>query len=76
MTIDRTTTIDIDGMTCGACVAHVTEALEDLPQVLNVSVELRSGETSPVTVVSNEDLDADAVRTAIDEAGYAVVGIH
>lgn len=74
--MDRTTTIDVDGMTCASCVAHVTEALEGLPEVLNVSVELRAGETSPVTVVSNEDLDADAVRAVVDDAGYAVVGIH
>lgn len=74
--MDRTTTVEIDGMTCGGCVAHVTQALESVPGVLDVSVELRSGETSPVLVVSNEPLDGDAVRTAIDEAGYAVVGIH
>jgi copper chaperone len=73
---DRTTTIDIDGMTCSSCVAHVTDALENLPQVLNVSVELRAGETSPVLVVSNAALDADAVHAAIDDAGYTVVGIH
>jgi len=74
--MDRTTTVEIDGMTCHNCVAHVTEALESLPQVLDVSVELRAGESSPVTVVSNTPLDADAVRTVIDDAGYSVAAIH
>lgn len=73
--MDRTTTVSIDGMTCSNCVKHVTEALEGLPSVLDVSVELRAGETSPVTVVSNHALDADAVRAAIDDAGYEVVSI-
>lgn len=73
---DRTTTIDVEGMTCSNCVAHVTEALEGLDQVLNVSVELRAGAASPVTVVSNDELDGAAVRAAIDDAGYTVAAIH
>jgi copper chaperone CopZ len=73
--LDRTTTVYVDGMTCSNCVAHVTEALEDVSGVLNVSVELRTGESSPVTVVSNEALDGDAVRAAVDDAGYSVARI-
>lgn len=74
--MDRTTTIDVEGMTCGNCVKHVTEALTGLEPVLDVSVELRAGEASPVTVVSNHALDEAAVRAAIDEAGYTVTAIH
>ncbi len=74
--MDRTTTVDVTGMTCGSCVKHVTEALEGVDGVLNVSVELRAGEASPVTVVSNDDLDHAAIRSAVDEAGYAVEAIH
>lgn len=73
---DRTTTVEVDGMTCGGCVAHVTEALEGIDGVLNVSVELRSGESSPVTVVSNDALDGDALRAAVAEAGYSVAAIR
>ncbi|WP_420113149.1 heavy-metal-associated domain-containing protein [Pseudactinotalea sp.] len=73
---DRTTTVDVEGMTCGNCVAHVTEAIEGVDGVLNVSVELRTGEASPVTVVTNEPLDEQAVRAAVDEAGYRVAAIH
>lgn len=74
--MDRTTTIDVEGMTCANCVRHVTEALEGLEAVLDVSVELRSGAPSPVTVVSNDPLDEAAIRAAIDDAGYTVATIH
>lgn len=73
--MDRTTTVSVDGMTCGNCVKHVTEALEGVPGVLDVSVELRAGETSPVTLVSNDSLDEAAITAAVDDAGYAVVSI-
>lgn len=74
--MDRTTIVDVTGMTCGNCVAHVTEAIEEVPGVLNVSVELRTGEASPVTVVTNTPLDEAAVRSAVDEAGYEVAGFR
>ncbi|WP_154796261.1 heavy-metal-associated domain-containing protein [Occultella kanbiaonis] len=74
--MDRTTTIDVTGMTCANCVAHVTEELEGVDGVLNVSVELRTGEASPVTVVSNVPLDETAIRAAVDEAGYDVAAIR
>lgn len=73
---DRTTTVDVEGMTCSNCVAHVTEAIESVDGVLNVSVELRTGEASPVTVVTNGALDEAAVRAAVDDAGYTVAAIH
>lgn len=74
--MDRTTTVDVEGMTCANCVAHVTEALEGVDGVLNVSIELRTGEASPVTLVSNDELDAQALRSAVDKAGYSVTAIH
>jgi copper chaperone len=63
----------VDGMTCSHCVASVTEELEALDGVEAVSVALNAGGTSTVTVSSVAPLDADAVRAAIDEAGYALV---
>ncbi len=68
------TTLSVDGMTCGHCVQSVTEELTAVPGVKDVSVELRNGGSSPVTVVSDEPLPADAVRAAVDEAGYTLVG--
>ncbi len=69
-----TTTYAVQGMTCGHCVHAVTTELSGLPGVQDVSVQLAPGATSEVTVVSAEPLPADAVRAAVDEAGYSLVG--
>ena len=67
--IDRTTTLKVSGLTCGHCVAHVTEELEALKGVKDVSVVLEKGGQSVVTVVSDVVLDDAALAEAIDEAG-------
>ncbi|MFI2753852.1 heavy-metal-associated domain-containing protein [Cellulomonas sp. P22] len=67
-----TSTFGVDGMTCGHCVQAVTTELTELPGVKDVSIELVKGGTSQVTVVSDEPLADDAVRGAVEEAGYAL----
>jgi copper chaperone len=62
-----TRTYTVSGMTCGHCVASVTEEVRELPGVENVDVVL---ETGAVTVTSSEPLEDDAVRAAVEEAGY------
>ena len=69
------TTIDVTGMTCGHCVSAVTSELSGVDGVERVTVELVNGGTSHVTAFSDVELAADAIRAAIDEAGYDVVGI-
>ncbi|PFG36850.1 copper chaperone CopZ [Flavimobilis soli] len=69
------TTLDVTGMTCGHCVSAVTRELEAVPSVKNVSVDLNVGEASTVTVVSDAPLPEDALREAIDEAGYELAGV-
>ena len=39
----ETTELKIDGMTCGSCVASVTKALERVPGVQDVEVDLGTG---------------------------------
>ena len=73
--IDRTVELSINGMTCGHCVASVTEELSEVPGVLNVKVILNSGATSKATVVTNTELDDNALRDAVSEAGFELVGI-
>jgi copper ion binding protein len=60
-------TYTVQGMTCGHCVASVTEEVQEIPGVENVDVVL---ETGAVTVTSSEPLDDAAVRAAVEEAGY------
>lgn len=71
-----TTVIDVEGMTCGNCVKHVTEELTELDGVSAVDVDLNAGEVSPVTVTSTAALDEAALRAAVDEAGYTVAAIR
>lgn len=59
----------VEGMTCGHCVAAVTEELHSLAGVQEVSVELTAGGTSTVTVASNAPLHTDQVTAALAEAG-------
>ena len=73
--IDRTVELSINGMTCGHCVASVTEELSEVPGVLNVEVILNSGATSKATVVTNTELDDNALHDAVSEAGFELVGI-
>ena len=70
--IDRTVELSINGMTCGHCVASVTEELSEVP---GVEVILNSGATSKATVVTNTELDDNALRDAVSEAGFELVGI-
>lgn len=62
----------VSGMTCGHCVAAVTEELQRLPGVQAVHVDLVPGGASTVTVTSDQPLDAGSVAAAVDEAGYSV----
>ncbi|ABW15095.1 Heavy metal transport/detoxification protein [Parafrankia sp. EAN1pec] len=66
-----TTTYTVTGMTCAHCVASVTEELGEIVGVTNVAVDLGSG---AVTVTSDRQLDPATVRTAVEEAGYQLVG--
>ena len=59
----------VKGMTCGHCVAAVTEELTKLDGVSHVDVELSSGR---VTVESDAPLDDGDVAAAVDEAGYTL----
>ncbi|TJX14522.1 heavy-metal-associated domain-containing protein [Tissierella creatinini] len=63
----------IEGMTCNHCAHHVAEALNEIDGVSNVAVKLE--ENYALLDVENNDLDA-AIKFAVDEAGYKVVGIE
>ena len=60
----------VNGLTCGHCVASVTEEITEIDGVHDVDVDLVAGGTSTVTVTSDQPLEADALRAAVTEAGY------
>jgi len=68
-----TATYTVTGMTCGHCVASVTEELGELVGVQGVEVDLPTG---AVTVTSEQPLDEAAVRGAVEEAGYQLAAAH
>lgn len=59
----------VAGMTCGHCVAAVSDEVRGVRGVQDVEVDLDSGRLA----VRGDGVDPDAVRAAVDEAGYEVV---
>ncbi|MER5492240.1 heavy-metal-associated domain-containing protein [Streptomyces sp. LE64] len=66
-----TTVYQVTGMTCGHCEGAVSTEISALPGVSSVKAVAATG---LVTVVSTADLDDEAVRGAVDEAGYELTG--
>ena len=67
MTNSYVSSYTVTGMTCGHCVASVTEEVQEISGVIDVQVDLASGALS---VTSSQPVDDEAVRAAVDEAGY------
>jgi len=59
----------VTGMTCAHCVASVTEEVSAIAGVTAVDVDLASG---ALTVTADQPVADEAVRAAVDEAGYAL----
>jgi copper chaperone CopZ len=64
-------TYTVTGMTCSHCVASVTEEISAIEGVRDVAVDLPTG---AVTVTSEQELDREHVRAAVEEAGYELAG--
>ena len=64
-----TTTIAVDGMTCGHCVNAVQTEVGKLEGVTEVQVDLASGQ---VTIVADREPSAEELQAAVEEAGYEV----
>lgn len=67
-----TTVLQVTGMTCGHCVASVSEELGAIDGVSAVDVDLVPGGSSAVSVTSAAELDSAAVEAAVAEAGYSL----
>ncbi|MEV7884513.1 heavy-metal-associated domain-containing protein [Streptomyces sp. NPDC002817] len=66
-----TTVYKVSGMSCGHCEGSVSGEISELAGVTSVKAVASTGE---VTVVSEASLDEEAVRAAVDEAGFELVG--
>ena len=59
----------VEGMTCASCVGRVEKALEAVPGVLGVSVNLA---TEVASIQANAGTSFDSLRAAVDKSGYSV----
>ncbi|MFD4542349.1 heavy-metal-associated domain-containing protein [Streptomyces bauhiniae] len=66
-----TAVYQVSGMSCGHCEGSVSGEISQLPGVSSVKAVASTGE---VTVVSAAPLDEEAVRAAVDEAGFELTG--
>ncbi len=64
------TTLSVGGMTCAACSARVERALEDVPGVLDATVNLA---TERATVHTDRRITRADLEGAIARAGYSVL---
>lgn len=66
-----TSVYKVSGMSCGHCEGSVSGEISEIAGVTSVKAVASTGE---VTVVSEAALDEEAVRAAVDEAGFELVG--
>lgn len=66
-----TKTLSIKGMSCQNCVHHVTEALNAVDGIGEVKVNLEENNA----VVESGAVSDDALKQAVDKAGYEVTAI-
>jgi copper chaperone len=58
----------VQGMTCSHCVVSVREEVSEVAGVTAVAIDLDTGRLT----ISGENVDDEAVRAAVVEAGYEV----
>jgi len=68
-----TATYPVTGMSCQHCVDSVTAEVGRIAGVEQVEVDLAAG---AVTVTSTGPLALDAVRDAVDEAGFTLGSVE
>ncbi len=68
------TTLKIEGMMCGMCEAHVADAIRKaVPSAKKVSASRGKREA---TFLTEEPVDTDALKAAIDATGYTCLGVE
>ncbi len=62
-------TVKVDGMMCGMCESHVNDAVRKAFTVRKVTSSHSRGQT---VILTDNDIDEDALRSAIGATGYEV----
>ena len=66
------TTVDVEGMMCEHCEAHVSEAIRKAFGVKSVTASHESGKAE---IVSETKLDEEKLKSVIEAEEYKVLGI-
>ena len=64
------TTVQVTGMVCGMCEAHINDAVRSAFQVRKVRSSRKKGET---VILSEIPIDRDRLRQVIASAGYMML---
>ena len=66
-------TLNIDGMACGMCEAHINQAIRNKFSVKKVTSSHTKKET---VLLTEEDPSEEALHQCIGETGYTLLGIR
>ena len=67
------TILTVDGRSCSMCEAHLNDSIRKaFPEIKKVTSSHSKGET---VIVSDAELDANAIRAAVDPTGYKVLNV-
>ena len=64
----------VSGLSCSSCANALTKQVEALDGVLEVHVDLVPGQPSGLTVEHDGQVTDGQLQSAIDDAGFTVVG--
>ena len=64
------TTLDISGMVCGMCEAHINDAVRNAFHVQKVTSSRKKGQT---TIISHDAVEEDKLRKVIHDTGYTLL---
>jgi copper chaperone CopZ len=65
--------VDVEGMACGMCEAHINQAVRDAFPVKKITSSHSKGRTE---IMTEAPLDEGRLKDVIQATGYTVRGIH
>lgn len=66
-------TVDVAGMACGMCEAHINDAVRQNFKVQKVTSSHRKGKTE---ILTQSNIPEEQLKSVIEKSGYTVTGIH
>ena len=67
------TTLEVEGMACQMCEAHVNEAIRKAFAVKKVTSSFKKKQTE---IISEHLLSEEKLHEALDPTGYRILGVH